>query len=201
MITTLQFTHKSLLINTSIVSLANTGNNSTKLSKTCRNSEMLLKWVLWVHMHEYKSNCMHYTSEEALMQWLEASKLIFQSWEQIMEHLVGGLQSQALGFRSLLSVKDVYLKSSTTRALISCLAAGIPSTRTNSQPRGVTRLPFQWEMMMMAPWRTEPRLFQRGEVVKTELWAAIKRSRMVKLKVWCQSMMSDGGKIRGEVLR
>lgn len=77
-------------------------------------------------MYEYKSNCMHYTSEEALMQWLEASKLIFQSWEQIMEHLVGGLQSQALGFRSLLSVKDVYLKSSTTRALISCLTAGIP---------------------------------------------------------------------------
>ncbi len=77
-------------------------------------------------MHEYKSNWMHYTSEEALMQWLEALKLVFQSWEQIMEHLVGGLQSQALGFRSLLSVKDVYLKSSTTSAFISCLAAGIP---------------------------------------------------------------------------
>lgn len=60
------------------------------------------------------------------MQWLEALKLIFQSWEQIMEHLVGGLQSQALGFRSLLSVKDVYLKRSSMRALISCLAAGIP---------------------------------------------------------------------------
>lgn len=108
------------------MSLADNGNNATKPSKTCRNSERCYNEFLWVHMHEYKRNRMHSTSEEALMPWLEALKLIFQSWEQIMEHLVGGLQSQALGFRSLLSVKDVYLKRSTTRALISCLAAGIP---------------------------------------------------------------------------
>jgi len=58
-----------------------------------------------------------------------------------MEHLVGGLQSQALGFRSLLSVKDVYLKRSTTRELSSVvLLRGFPGTQTHSQPRGVTRL-------------------------------------------------------------
>lgn len=94
-------------------------------------------------MHEYKSNCMHYTSEEAVMQWLEALRLIFQSWEQIMEHLVGGLQLQALGFRSLLSVKDVYLKRSSTRALISCLAAGIPR---HSNPFAAPRRYETWAL-------------------------------------------------------